>query len=421
MPVITYIAIATWVIWLSLGMGGVLPSSYLDIDAGGWPLWSLQFAVAVFVIGTHSINSSMFIKLMYSACPCGLALAAPTACFVGGGLCAKYGILANGGGEAFQEAAGISCVVFDKTGTLTKGGEPIITDMKLLIKERDSIVWTVASELEKNSSHPLASAITAASKHHQIVSAVGSEIEEIAGRGLRGFVKVESTGVKYQVIIGNERWMEDNQAVSSAFIDLSLEEWKRQGNSIILLGVMLESGVDEFISGDRFTIAAVFAAADPIRADAAPVVADLQSQGIAVWMISGDNSTTAKAVAKMVGIREECVIAGVLPQEKVFFPTCKFWVHIYRPRRSHGFRKHPTQAIRPSVCPLSIGERNVVREMLLQWWEMALTMLQHYLLVCNFQVCFLCSRVDQPMWELLWVVEATLQSRTRNLSLYRRV
>ena len=324
MPVITYIAIATWVIWLSLGMGGVLPSSYLDIDAGGWPLWSLQFAVAVFVIGTYFIIGSMFMKLMYLACPCGLALAAPTACFVGGGLCAKYGILANGGGEAFQEAARISCIVFDKTGTLTKGGAPVITDIRLLIKDRDSILWTVASELEKNSSHPLAVAVTAASKHHQIVSAVGEQIEEIAGKGLRGFVKVESTGVKYQAIIGNERWMEDNQAVGSTFIDLTLEEWKQQGKSIMLLAIRVESGLDEFISGDRFTVAAVFTAADPIRADAIPVVAQLQSQGIAVWMISGDNPTTAKAVARMVGIREECVIAGVLPQEKVSIPMCKF-------------------------------------------------------------------------------------------------
>ncbi len=323
MPVITYIAIATWVIWLSLGMGGVLPSSYLDTDAGGWPLWSLQFAVAVFVIGTPSIISSMFMKLIYSACPCGLALAAPTACFVGGGLCAKYGILANGGGEAFQEASKISCVVFDKTGTLTKGGEPRITDIKFLIKERDSILWTVASELEKNSSHPLAAAVTAASKHHQTVSAVGGEIEEIAGKGLRGFVKIENTEVKYQVIIGNERWMEENQAVGSAFIDSTLEEWKRQGNSIMLLAIRVESGLDDFISGDKFTVAAVFAAADSLRADATPVVAHLQSQSIAVWMISGDNPTTAKAVAKMVGICEEHVIAGVLPQEKVHFPTFK--------------------------------------------------------------------------------------------------
>jgi P-type Cu+ transporter len=254
---------------------------------------------------------------MYSACPCGLALAAPTACFVGGGLCAKYGILANGGGEAFQEAAGISCVVFDKTGTLTKGGERIITDVELLIEERDLLLWTVASELEKNSSHPLALAVTAASKNHETLPVVGGEIEEISGRGLRGFVKVKSTGVKYQAIIGNEKWMKDNHAVDSSIINLRLEEWKRQGKSIILMAIRVDSGIDKFISGERFVVAAVFAAADSIRQDASAVVGNLQSRGIAVWMISGDNSTTAKAVANLVGIHENHVIAEVMPQEKV--------------------------------------------------------------------------------------------------------
>lgn len=98
-PIVTLIAILTWIIWLSLGTSGRLPEGYLDISVGGWPFWSLQFAIAVFVI----------------ACPCGIGLAAPTALFVGGGLAAKYGILAKGGGEAFQEASKLDVVVFDKT------------------------------------------------------------------------------------------------------------------------------------------------------------------------------------------------------------------------------------------------------------------------------------------------------------------
>jgi P-type Cu+ transporter len=237
---------------------------------------------------------------------------------VGGGLCAKYGLLANGGGEAFQEAAKISCVVFDKTGTLTKGGELTITDVKLFIEEQDSILWSLALELEKTSSHPLALAIIAASKQHEIVPVVGSEMEEVAGRGLKGLVKVESTGVMYKVVIGNEQWMEENLAVSSPAIDSTLDEWKRQGKSIMLLALRLDSGIDNFISGKNFVVCAAFAAADPIRPEATPVVAHLRSQGIAVWMISGDNPTTAKAVAQAVGISEEFVIAGVLPHEKVF-------------------------------------------------------------------------------------------------------
>ena len=85
-PVIVLLAILTWVIWLALGLSGTLPHSYLDNNIGGWPFWSLQFAIAVFVI----------------ACPCGLGLAAPTALFVGGGMAAKRGLLVKGGGEAFQ-------------------------------------------------------------------------------------------------------------------------------------------------------------------------------------------------------------------------------------------------------------------------------------------------------------------------------
>ena len=300
-----------------------------------------------------------------------MALAAPTATFVGGGLCAKYGILANGGGEAFQEAAEISCVVFDKTGTLTKG-EQSITDVKLLIEQRDSFLWTIASELEKNSSHPLAMALTAASMHHELLEVHGNEIEEIAGKGLRGFVEVESTGVKYQAIIGNEQWMEDNGAMSSNLVDLTLEEWKRQGKSIIWLAVRTESGADELISGDGFAIAAVFAAADPIRADAAAVIAHLQSQGIVVWMISGDNLTTAKAVAKMVGITDDCVIAGVLPQEKVFFSQCtSFMLTICRLRRSPGFRRRPTGPTSLPHLPFSRSFQTVHRGTSSQWWETA--------------------------------------------------
>ena len=92
-PFVVLIAILTWMIWLSLGLSGVLPKSYLDSEIGGWPFWSLQFAVATLVI----------------ACPCGLGLAAPTALFVGGGMAAKRGILVKGGGGGFSrsECAGL--------------------------------------------------------------------------------------------------------------------------------------------------------------------------------------------------------------------------------------------------------------------------------------------------------------------------
>lgn len=93
-PFVTLIAICTWIIWLALGYSGTLSHDYIGNYAGGWVAWSLQFAIAVFVV----------------ACPCGLALAAPTALFVGGGLAAQHGILVKGGGEAFEKASRLDCV-----------------------------------------------------------------------------------------------------------------------------------------------------------------------------------------------------------------------------------------------------------------------------------------------------------------------
>ena len=124
-PLIIACAVITWVIWLALGYSGALPQSYLDIDVGGWTVWSLEFAIAVFVV----------------ACPCGIGLAAPTALFVGSGLAAKNGILAKGGGVAFQDGANVNIVCFDKTGTLTKG-ELTITDFHL--PDKSSIAKTFA-------------------------------------------------------------------------------------------------------------------------------------------------------------------------------------------------------------------------------------------------------------------------------------
>jgi len=88
-PFVVSVGILTWIIWLILGLSGRLPHQWVEGQLGGWPLWSLRFAISVFVV----------------ACPCGIGLAAPTALFVGGGLAAKNGILVKGGGEAFQEAS----------------------------------------------------------------------------------------------------------------------------------------------------------------------------------------------------------------------------------------------------------------------------------------------------------------------------
>ena len=138
-PLVVLLGVFTWIIWLALGLSGSLPESYRDTDVGGWPLWSLQFSIAVFVI----------------ACPCGIGLAAPTAFFVGGGLAARHGILVKGGGEAFQEASGLDCVVFDKTGTLTEAEASSVTDYECLSAADETRVLGMVRSLEESSSHPI--------------------------------------------------------------------------------------------------------------------------------------------------------------------------------------------------------------------------------------------------------------------------
>ena len=296
-PVIVLLAILTWIIWLSLGVSGTLPPHYLDIDEGGWTIWSLQFAIAVFVV----------------ACPCGIGLAAPTACYVGSGLAAKYGILVQGGGEAFQEASLVDCVVFDKTGTLTQGGEPKVTDSEIYSDTQTKIL-TIANELESASTHTLALAIRlfCEGKTSEFKIAV-EQMEETGGRGIFGKLSIDGDNI--EAIIGNEMWMQDHEAVFPSTSSSLLETWKSQGKSVVVMAIRTISASPKDLE-TSFKVVAQFAVSDPLRKEAPLVVSELQRQGIATWMISGDNVTTAKAVAKMVGIPESHVIAGVLPHQK---------------------------------------------------------------------------------------------------------
>ncbi|KAI9450526.1 Cu-transporting P-type ATPase [Russula earlei] len=297
-PVITLLALLTWIIWASLGLCGELPRSYLDKDIGGWLAWSLEFAIAVFVV----------------ACPCGIGLAAPTALLVGVGIAAKYGILACGGGEAFQETAQLDAIIFDKTGTLTVGGQPAVTDSKDLCDGsswRRDFVLGLAAELEASSSHPLAAAIRSYCESNNAVVHAASSVEETPGRGLKAVFK----DVGYSAIIGNEAWIvEHGASIPVEFADC-LESWKSDGKSVVFLAVRHDdtSGADET---RQFQVLVSFAIADPLRPDAKAVVSRLKFRNLETWMISGDNTITARAVAKKVGIPESNVIAGVLPHEK---------------------------------------------------------------------------------------------------------
>lgn len=248
------------------------------------------------------------------ACPCGIGLAAPTALLVGSGLAAKFGILARGGGEAFQEMAQVDVVVFDKTGTLTEGGNPSVSDSEVFsasTKWERKVILGVAAELESTSSHPLGIAIQSFCREQGASSSNGSMFEEAAGRGL----KARFENLRCTAIIGNEAFMEEHEATVEGIHSQNLDSWKSEAKSVVLLAMRDDSCSQA--DSQPFKIVAIFAVADRLRPEANFVVSRLQHQGIGTWMISGDNVTTARAVAQTVGIPAANVIAGVLPHEKV--------------------------------------------------------------------------------------------------------
>jgi len=300
-PVITLIAISTFVIWLGLGQGGLLPTSWRDVDTGGWAFWALQFAIAVFV----------------GACPCGIALAAPTALFVGSGLAAQHGILVKGGGEAFQEASALDVVVFDKTGTLTEGGNPRVTnhDMMATGEEETKAVWAIAQALEECSSHPIAKAITALCTEQNRSTVIDSMIEELPGLGLRGTITVRmpTNDARYEAAIGSETFISSLGTPIDTYWSHNTSTWKTGGKSTALLALRPLSSDG---NGPAFTLAAQFAITDPLRPEASFVLSALREQGLSTWMISGDHPTTAMAVGCQLGIPATNIIAGVLPSEK---------------------------------------------------------------------------------------------------------
>ncbi|KAK4197351.1 E1-E2 ATPase-domain-containing protein [Triangularia verruculosa] len=298
-PSITAFAILTWIVWMSLGYGGRLPEHFLSDTTGGWIAFSLQFAIAVFVV----------------ACPCGLGLAAPTAIFVGSGLAANHGILAKGGGEAFEKASRIDCVVFDKTGTLTTGGEPRITDSEIYAErtpEKKTLLAALKA-VEENSSHPIARAIISfCNAEEDLPKVTADSLHELPGKGMKAVCQPTAPETLFELIVGNEALMKDFGVAISSEVERSLEKWKQEAKSIALIATKALQDP----ASTTWALAAALSISDPIRPEAKVVIAALQESGTRVWMLSGDNPTTATAVAQQLGIPAGQVIAGVLPAGK---------------------------------------------------------------------------------------------------------
>ena len=232
-----------------------------------WVIPQGQLSHAIFI----------FIAVLVIACPCAMGLATPMALVAGTGLAASKGLIIKNG-EAMQKAHEIKNIFVDKTGTLTKGS-PEVTFTNL--SDRD---LAFALTLEKASIHPFALAIKKFCQEKNIKELTAQSIKETAGEGVYGIVD------GHEVFIGRP---EDPQIYNQSM---------KRGETII------ELKIDNHIAG-------YFAISDPIKEDAAAAISMLQGLGINVFMLTGDNTTTAMAVANSLGIKN--VISNVRPEEKL--------------------------------------------------------------------------------------------------------
>ncbi|CUH95024.1 Copper-exporting P-type ATPase A [Propionispora sp. 2/2-37] len=254
----------------------------------------LTFAVWYFVLDAGNFSRALvnFTAVLVIACPCALGLATPTSIMVGTGKGAENGILIKGA-EHLEHAHRLTTIVLDKTGTITKG-QPEVTDMLVLSDMPEETVLAAAMQAEKNSEHPLAQAVVAYGKAKHIAAGEPEQFTAVPGHG----VVIVSSGKK--ILVGTRKLMEENGVEYELHIP-AIEALEQQGKTVMLLAV-------------ENTLAGLFAVADTIKETSAAAVSELTRLGLEVWMITGDNERTARAIAQRVGISR--VMAEVLPENK---------------------------------------------------------------------------------------------------------
>ena len=289
-------------------------------------VWScaLWFAFGPDPRVTHALVAAVSVLLV--ACPCALGLATPLSVTVSTGRAARMGVLVRSA-EALETCGKVNAVVLDKTGTITTG-KPTLTDVLPFGKWRRQAddFLTIVAAAERDSEHPLAVAIVAtAAEHVDAVDAVqAADFQAIAGRGVTA--RVTFRGLPHTVAVGNTDLIDDldidmpdvasdasgtaAEAASETAHDTDLdaiiadmELLSQQGKTPIL------AAIDGHLSG-------IVAVADVPKADSRQAIELLRKRGVEVVMLTGDNPTTARAIANQVGIDERHVIAGVRPERK---------------------------------------------------------------------------------------------------------
>ncbi|MGN8549468.1 heavy metal translocating P-type ATPase [Bradyrhizobium sp. 13971] len=232
------------------------------------------------------------VTVLIIACPCALGLATPMSIMVGVGRGAHSGILIRDA-QALERMEAIDTLVIDKTGTLTEGKPKVVRAIAAAGFDESDLL-RIAASVEQGSEHPLAQAIIAAARERKLASAVVSNFASPSGKGATGTVEGR------QVALGNAVLMAELK-IAMAALDEAAEAARRDGATAIYVAV------DGRIAG-------VIAIADPVKPSATSALQALRAEGLRIVMLTGDNETTARAVAKTLGIDE--VEAGVLPERK---------------------------------------------------------------------------------------------------------
>jgi len=233
------------------------------------------------------------IAVLIIACPCALGLATPMSIMVGSGRMAQAGVLVKDA-RAIEEMNKVDTLIIDKTGTITEG-KPALKSFLSFGKLSDTDILTIAASVDVNSEHPVADAIVKGAKANGNKLKKIESFEAVTGKGVKGMIDGK------QVALGNSRLTKDSGATLSTEQQEMVKEWQLTGQTVMYL--LIENKVEGIVS-----------VADTIKESSAKAIRELQGMGVKVYMLTGDNEFTAKAVAeelKLDGFEADC-----LPDDK---------------------------------------------------------------------------------------------------------
>jgi Cu+-exporting ATPase len=253
-------------------------------DFISWAVWGPAPSLSYAMIAAVSV--------VIIACPCALGLATPMSIMVAVGKGAGAGVLIKSA-DALELMEKVDTLVVDKTGTLTEG-KPKVTAMIPSAGVSENDLLRFAASLEKSSEHPLAAAILAMAKERAIPLEAATDFVSIPGKGITGTVAGQA------VAVGNAKLMEDT-GIQLGDLVARADDLRKDGATALFLGIDGKPG-------------GVIAVADPIKVNTLNALACLRAEGIHIVMLTGDNRTTAEAVARKLGVKD--IEADVLPEDK---------------------------------------------------------------------------------------------------------